>query len=147
MKLHLWLVSSMFLAQISFASIPNFSSSFELLIEKWEKGSDGSFFDQGTNTTVLRKDLVLPFDNSTVLQEFDGFSLHITSYVGHNNTSMTIEQNLFQEGHPLNDPVIGISRNHFTVFKADRGLVNYVNYYVNVDDKTKYRIRLWSIDR
>ena len=59
---------------------------------------------------------------------------------------LTVEQNLKKAGHPMNDPVVGVSRNHFTLESPNGCQVFYINYYVNLDTSTKLRIRLESTD-
>lgn len=125
------------------ANETSFEKGFALTIEKWVKNSSGQFVT--TSNIVKDKIITLRFDHSTLIETFEDFSLNIISYVGMNSSSLTVEQNLFKEGHPLNDPIIGICRNHFTINDPQRSQMSYINYYVNVDENTKYRIRLWDI--
>ena len=120
-----------------------FEKKFALTIEKLVKASDGNF--ALIESVVADKEIILPFDHSKIVEEFDGFTLEIISYVGLQNSGLTVEQNLRKIGHPLNDEIIGISRNHFTLDNPRGNQVSYINYYVNVDNNTKYRIRLWDM--
>lgn len=120
----------------------DYQKQFRLTVEKWVKNASNEFSPE---VYPIEKTITLSFDHSTITEEFDGFILEITSYRGLKDRSLTIEQNLKKPGHPFNDPTVGIARNHSTINDPQGNQFSYENYYVNVDENTKYRIRLWDL--
>jgi hypothetical protein len=76
----------------------------------------------------------------------NGFYIEFRSYVGSGERSATIEYNLHSSAeHPLDDEVIGIARGHFAIHDPAPKQFDYLNTYVNWDNRTKLRIRLQGL--
>jgi hypothetical protein len=118
-------------------------SKYQLKVEELSAAPQG-FLVTSTPINEMEVDLDYVLGVQQSIHFGSGYTLKLRPYRGNNAQNLSLEYNLTNPGHPLNDATVGVARGTCTISTGSE-VISYFNFYVNTSLTTKLRIRLEKV--